>query len=61
VNIDPNDVSAIIHFKNGVMQKEEFYYGSSFLSQSSRFILVTKNISAVDIISRSGKTRKISF
>lgn len=61
VKMNPDDVSAIIHFNNGKIQKEEFYYGSSFLSQSARFIPISQNVSAIDITDAAGKTRKISF
>jgi hypothetical protein len=61
IKINPDDRVAIIHFKNGKIQKEEIYYGSSFLSQSSRFISVNGNVSFIDITDQAGKTRKISF
>ncbi|HEX6432123.1 MAG TPA: VCBS repeat-containing protein, partial [Niastella sp.] len=61
VAINPDDRMAIIHFKNRKIRKEEFYYGSSFLSQSSRFISVTAAVSSVDITNNTGETRKISF
>lgn len=61
IKINPDDRVAILHLKNGQMRKEEFYYGSSFLSQSSRFISITPDISSVDITDQSGKTRKISL
>ena len=61
ITINPDDRMAIIHFKNGQMRKEEFYCGSSFLSQSAPFISVTSEMSAVDITNNAGKTRKISF
>ena len=59
VKMGANDRSAIIHFKNGKIQKEEFYNGSSFLSQSAGFISVTGTMSSVEIASSDGKTRKI--
>jgi hypothetical protein len=59
--INPDDRMAIIRFTNGQMRKEEFYFGTSFLSQSSRFISVTPAVSAVEITSNAGDTRKISF
>jgi ASPIC and UnbV/FG-GAP-like repeat len=31
-----DDVSAVFHFKDGSIRKEEFYFGAGFLSQSSR-------------------------
>jgi hypothetical protein len=61
LKVNPNDRMAIIHFKNGQIGKEEFYDGSSFLSQSSRFISITAAISSVDITNMAGVTRKISF
>lgn len=61
IRIDPDDRKAIVHFRDGKIQKEEFYYGSSFLSQSSRFISVTQGVSFVDITDRAGKKRKFLF
>ncbi len=61
IKTNPEDRMAIIHFKNGSIRKEEFYYGSSFLSQSARFISVTENVSAIDIIDHAGTSRNISF
>lgn len=61
IKINPDDRMAILHYKNGKVCKEEFYYGSSFLSQSARFISITPAISAVDITNNAGSTRKISF
>lgn len=61
IRMNADDRVAVIHFKNGKIQKEEFYYGSSFLSQSARFISITEEVSSVDVTDNSGKTRKISF
>jgi hypothetical protein len=61
LKVNPDDIKALIHFKDGKTEKEEFYYGSSFLSQSGRFISVTGNVSEVEITDSFGKTRKISF
>jgi len=47
--LNPDDVSAVIHYRNGRQQKEEFYYGAGFLSQSSRYCAVNKNVTSVDI------------
>jgi hypothetical protein len=58
---EPLDVSAVITYKNGSKQKRELYYGSSFLSQSGRFLNIDKNISAADITNSKGKQRHISF
>lgn len=61
VKLEPSDINALIQFKNGTVQKEEFYYGASFLSQSSRFLSIDDQISAVQITNNKGQTRKISF
>jgi hypothetical protein len=61
IKTNPEDRMAIIHYTNGKIRKEEFYYGSSFLSQSGRFISVTENVSSIDITDRVGTKRTISF
>ncbi|EHQ27875.1 VCBS repeat-containing protein [Mucilaginibacter paludis] len=49
-----SDQSALIHYANGTSLKQEFYYGSSFLSQSARFINVEKDVSAITIFRNDG-------
>lgn len=61
VALAANEVSAEIVFKNGVKQKQECYYGSSFLSQSARFLLAGDNVKFINITDFKGKTRTISF
>jgi hypothetical protein len=57
----PTDVSAIIYLKNGSKRKEEFYHGTSFLSQSSPFIPINHQISAIEITNNEGEKRRLSF
>jgi len=59
LNILPDDISAIITYKDGSIQKQEFYYGSSFLSQSARFLIVNNKMSTVTIINNYGKSRTV--
>lgn len=59
VSLLPDDTSAELTYKDGSSRKLEFYYGSSFLSQSSRFMNLTDNISSVVLYSTGGKTRKV--
>ena len=59
IRANPDDITAIIHYKNGSIQKQEFYYGSSFLSQSSRFITTNSNIKNIVIKNNKGETRII--
>ena len=61
IPLQPNDASAEIIFKNSKKQKQEFNYGSSFISQSARFITINKNVSSLIITDSNGKTRKMNF
>jgi hypothetical protein len=61
IKVNPDDVSAIIHYKNGSIEKKEFYYGNGFLSQSSRFLPVNNLVSSVEIINSKGVHRPVSF
>ena len=46
IQLAPMDVKATIRYKNGNVSEQEFYYGSSFLSQSGRFIRITDQMAA---------------
>lgn len=61
VSLLPDDVSAELTYKNGTGRKVEFYYGSSFLSQSDRFINTDENIKSLIISNNGGQKRKIEF
>ena len=58
--LQPSDVSAIVKYKNGIIQKREINYGSSFLSQSARFLNIDNNIVSVKIKDNKGNTRDIN-
>ncbi|MBS1934284.1 MAG: VCBS repeat-containing protein, partial [Bacteroidetes bacterium] len=59
IKLNADDINAELHFKNGQIQKEEFYYGASFLSQSGRFLSIGGNVSDVEITNTKGNKRKI--
>jgi hypothetical protein len=59
VPLEPNDISANILYKNGKSSKLEFYYGSSFLSQSARFVRFTNNIKTITVTNATGVKRTI--
>jgi len=59
--VNDTDQSAVITYKDGRHTKQEFYYGSSFLSQSSRFILIDDKVAQVSIKNNSGITRLVKF
>ncbi len=56
-----NEVKAKIKFTNGAETIKEFYWGSTFESQSSRSIFMTGNITSVQLFDNFGKeTRNIT-
>ena len=54
-----NETSAVIEYKNGIKRKQEFYFGSSFLSQSNRSILKDDKIKSITIKDSKGSSRVI--
>jgi hypothetical protein len=59
ISLKSGDVSAELTCTNGKTRKLEFYYGSSFLSQSSRFIKTDENIKSLLIYGNNGEKRTI--
>lgn len=57
----PLEVSAILQLKNGKKQKVDISYGTSFLSQSGRFINVTSQVGSVTFQDSKGGQRVVSF
>ncbi len=61
IPLQPNEVSAELSFRNGKKQRQECYYGFSFLSQSARFLSIDKNVASVIITDSGGKKRSLYF
>jgi len=61
IALQPADVTIDISFKDGKKQKQECYYGTSFLSQSARFLQVSKNVESAVITDGKGQTRTLTF
>jgi hypothetical protein len=59
--LQPSDMSAGVVLKSGARRKEEMYYGSSFLSQSGRFLLADEGAQSVEIMDSKGGRRTISL
>ena len=57
---DHLDVSALLKHANGRREKIEFYYGSGYLSQSTRSIHVPKSVIEIEVSNSKGQSRKIS-
>ena len=58
VSLRDDDISAEIIYKNGNVQRHEFYYGNSFLSQSARFLNIGRNVKTVTITNTKGEGRR---
>ena len=54
-----NDAVVFEHLKIGKTRKVEIGYGTSFLSQSSRSILLSPNIKSVEVVDFQGNKRKL--
>jgi hypothetical protein len=61
VNLQPLDAYATIKYKNGKTTRQEFYNGSSFLSQSGRFFNIENNMASVTITDSYGHQRNIQL
>jgi hypothetical protein len=59
IKILEQETHAMIYFKNGTQRKEEFPFGQGFLSQSSRYLLLSPEKKYVDIFAGNKKTRTI--
>jgi hypothetical protein len=54
-----NEVAALLEYKNGKKAKTEIYYGSSFMSQSTRGIYKNESIKTISIIDSKGNKRVV--
>ncbi len=61
VELRPLDHYAILTFSDGTTRKQEFYYGSGYLSQSSRFLRVPDALEKAVIYDFRGNSRTLRF
>jgi len=61
VPVTPADVSAVLLMKDGRKQKQELYYGASFLSQSGRFLQLPAQVTGLEIKDTKGNLRRIQL
>jgi hypothetical protein len=59
VRFKNEDVSAIVELKNGRKKKLEISYGTSFLSQSARLMIVDHSVQAIEVTNLKGEKRMI--
>ena len=60
LTIKPDEYTAVLTFANGQSRRVEFYYGSGYLAQSSRFLAIPPEVVLVTITTYQGKRRTIS-
>ena len=60
INLKQDDFSADVLFKNNKKRHTEFYYGSTYLSQSSRKMLVEKDVVKITITNFKGVKRELA-
>ena len=56
---EPLDVKAELFFQDGMKQVVEFYYGSGYLSQSTRSISIPANMEEMVVYDSNGDSRKV--
>ncbi len=62
VQLHPKETKVMLYFKDESKQIHEFYWGTSFQSQSSRTISINKMVKSISLFDNKGnKTRKITF
>ncbi len=59
IPVNKDDKYAIIKLKNGKLRKQELYYGSGFLSQSTRSITKDESIEQISIVNTKGVQRVV--
>ncbi len=59
IRLQPTDAWAEITFASGKTQRQELYYGSTYLSQSSRTLVLGEEVASVVIYSFAGEQREV--
>lgn len=59
VKLKADDASAEIIYRNGTKRKIEFYYGSTYLSQSSRTLKIENDAVKIIVTAFNGKKREV--
>ncbi|OOQ57325.1 VCBS repeat-containing protein [Mucilaginibacter pedocola] len=60
IKLNPADFYADVTYKNGSKKRVEFYYGSTYLSQSSRAFKLDAGVAKATITAFDGKKREIT-
>ena len=57
--VNKDDQVAYLTLTNGKKRKQELYWGSSFLSQSGRYVEMNKSVKSVEIVNGKGEKREV--
>ena len=57
----PSETHALVTRSNGSVYKHEFYYGSTYLSQSSRAIKISPEILSIKVFDHTGAGREVDL
>lgn len=60
LEVQPQDAYAIITDQSGKTYRQEFYYGNTYLSQSSRQLTLPNNFQQVEIFQYTGTSRMVN-
>jgi enediyne biosynthesis protein E4 len=60
IRVQPLDSYALLTLQSGSTRRQEFYYGSTYLSQSSRFLTLPPNVREVVIFDGNGAARTVT-
>ncbi len=55
----PGEIKADIHYKNGDIAKQEYYFGAGYLSQPSNIIQVHESMDKIIIYNKEGISREV--
>ncbi|RWY54284.1 VCBS repeat-containing protein [Mucilaginibacter gilvus] len=61
IKLLPSDVTATLKLTNGAITRQEFHYGSSFLSQSSRICIIGGMVESLIVVNNKGVSRNIAL
>lgn len=59
VSLRPDEVKAVYHLRNGNTRLEEFYWGSSFMSQSARYVAKSEEIESIELLNAKGEVSRV--
>lgn len=59
IDVKPDDFCADITYKDGKKRRVEFYYGSTYLSQSSRKLFIDKKVAKITLTNFRGQKREV--